>query len=185
MTIKPLTSGVVLGVLLLAGGAGALEHAVLETRILLFDETMQRTRPADERQTFYDGQRFRLNVRSAQDGYLYALCLTSQGTVKLLHPSDSSDNHLQSGRSATFPQTGWFRFDQEPGTEDLYLILSGRKIAELDQAAEDGTDLSRAVLHRYISSPPRQGGASASGIDVVAGPSRTVQHIGLRHEPRE
>jgi hypothetical protein len=157
----------------------------ITTRILLEDANRAAPRQVSDRSTFYDGQRFKLMVKSLRAGYLYVVCQTSQGEAKLLHPSSvSAGNSVAAGGSTTFPQRGWFRFDDEPGTEEVFVILSGSPIPELEQAAENGGDLTPATIRRY-SAFLAEDGSQARGIDTtVDSPVPAVKRILLRHDSR-
>src|SRR5271169_2866338 len=145
------------GCILLAAGFGYAAQAAgrdsgqIATRIMLLDENDPSQGPhevADTR-TFYDGQRFRVTVKPRTAGYLYVMCQASQGEAKLLFPNESSDNYVQAGQVSSLPGRGWFRFDQEPGVEHVFIVLSDHPISDLDKSANEGGDMPMATLQRY------------------------------------
>jgi hypothetical protein len=189
MSKSKLLHRAIAGLALFSAVGMALDRRVDSGRnpqIQLLDERSQRVQTVSSQRAFYDGQRFRLAVKPPRTGYLYLLCQTSQGEGRLLHPSArGGGNHIPAGRAVSFPQRGWFRFDQEPGTERLYLILSEQPIAELDDAAQNGGEIEPATLRRYAgpgASRPDEG-SGQRGVEVVED-ARIVERVFLRHDSR-
>jgi hypothetical protein len=164
----------------------ALELGV-RTRILLSDPyDADRFTPVSEQRTFYSGQRFRLELRPNQEGFLYVLCQTSQGPARVLYPHAATDEiRAVPGRSRTLPERGFYRFDQEPGTERIYVLLAPRPIDELDQMARESRDFAPELLRKYSHlSLPAGEGELARGIDLDDEQAAQVKLIELRHEVR-
>lgn len=153
-------------------------NAGIQTAILV--ETEDGYRRMSSNETFFDGQRFRLRVTAEAPGYLYTLCLNSQGSALVLFPNNQGDpsNHLSRRSSLTIPDSGWFQFDDEPGIEQVYLIISGRPIAELERASQRGGMIDRRMLDRYT-----RGGDSSKGIGFSR-EDMLVRRIDLQHESR-
>jgi hypothetical protein len=184
-------------IILAAGLAGGLLFSTIpgqclepqggiDTRILLQDNSQGTVRAVSDKSTFYDGQRFKLAVKSRRAGYLYVLCQTSRGETKVLHPSTGfAGNSIEPGEYTTFPQRGWFRFDEDPGREQVFVIVANDPIAELDQAGQDGGDISPSLLQHY-SEPLSRDNAEpeARGIETTGPPVSAVKRIVLRHDSR-
>jgi hypothetical protein len=142
-------------------------------------------RQANVEDTFFDGQRFRLRVNSNLDGYLYALCLNSQGSALVLFPNSQGEpaNHLYRNRRVTIPDNAWFQFDREPGTERVYLVMSERPIAELERASQRGGEIDRRLLDKYVRAGGGESGDKGIGLSGDDD-SYVVRRIDLLHEPR-
>jgi Domain of unknown function (DUF4384) len=156
--------------------------ALIQATIYL-QESPQTYREASFDDVFFNGQRFRLQVTPTQNGYLYMLCENSQGSAVVLYPNDSSasGNHVRAARPVTVPGRSWFQFDEDPGTERVYVILSRRPIPELERASQRGGDLNPQLLDRYAGTQS----SDAKGIVRTADPDDyLVREIDLRHEQR-
>jgi hypothetical protein len=90
----------------------------------------------DPNSAFQAGDLIRLQVEANADGYLYILTQGSSGTWKLLFPaaevSDGS-NLIKAGDSRVVPSSGSIMFDERPGIERLFLVLSRHPEPEIDQ----------------------------------------------------
>lgn len=159
-----------------------VRREAIRASILL--QSTGRTREADPRDTFFDGQRFRLRVSTDRDGYLYAFCLNSQGSAVMLYPNRYSDpeNRMDSA-PRLIPDSGWFQFDQETGTERVYLILAERPLPDLERAAQRGGEVSQRTLDRYMRSAT--GGDKGIGVARDDAAEYVVRKLNLRHEARE
>jgi hypothetical protein len=103
---------------------------------------------------FEKGYRVRLHFGSPQDGHLY---IFNEGPprngeappLNVLFPSPTANNGLSlvsSGQSIEIPKESWFRFDQEAGTEKLWLVWSAKSIAELEATKEFANDKDLGVI---------------------------------------
>jgi serine/threonine protein kinase len=90
---------------------------------------------------FEKDYRVRLNLRSREDGYLYIL--NERPAVKggagssfnVLFPSPTANDgasHVAPNQEVQIPGQSWFRFDEEEGTELVWLIWSAREQPELE-----------------------------------------------------
>jgi hypothetical protein len=156
----------------------------IQATILLREPGRQSSREAQLDDVFFDGQRFRLRVAAPQDGYLYVICENSQGTAVVLYPNDNGpngpSNRVRESRHLTIPSRNWFQFDNEPGTERLYLVLAEDPIAELDRVARRGGEIPLDLLGRYT----RLGDGQTKGIIRADDGDFLVRRIELRHESR-
>jgi hypothetical protein len=92
----------------------------------------------DQDSTFRSGDRIRLNVDTNTSGYLYVVMQGSSGNWRLLFPSadvEGGNNRIEKGASQQIPpgDKGQFVFDDQSGTEKLFLVLSRRPEADLDK----------------------------------------------------
>jgi hypothetical protein len=103
---------------------------------------------------FEKDDQVRLHFRSPQDGYLY---IFNEGPARdgeapplnVLFPSPTSNDGLSlvsSGQTVDIPKQSWFRFDQEEGTEKLWLVWSARSITELEATKQFANDKDRGVI---------------------------------------
>jgi len=109
-----------------------------------------------ERHTFRSGDRIRIHFQSNADGDIALFQIGSSGTGQLLFPDLSAgltDSRLSAGEDKVLPHdTAWFRFDEQPGTEQL-IVFFARSAAELQVPArptlnEEATkDLIRNARH--------------------------------------
>ncbi len=88
--------------------------------------------------TFRSGDRIRLHVDTNTTGYLYVVMQGSSGNWRLLFPSaevEGGSNRIEKGSSQQIPagDRGQFVFDQQSGTEKLFLVLSRRPEPDLDK----------------------------------------------------
>jgi hypothetical protein len=158
-------------------------------------------RETSGRGTFQDGQRFRLNVRSGVGGYLYILCRTSTDEARLLYPyanMEQDENILDPGQDRMVPSRDWYRFDNDPGLERMYVLVSSEPIAALDRiVAERGGQMSIRTLERYVAMAQVSQNARATQPCVAApldpddeddapeGPAVQFARLNLRHVSRQ
>jgi len=93
--------------------------------------------PGDVTMSFEKGYRIRLNFKSPQPGYLYIINEgpTHAAPLVILFPSRTA-NHgsafLSEGEPVQIPDKSWFQFDEEEGTERIWLVWSADSISELE-----------------------------------------------------
>ena len=103
---------------------------------------------------FEKGYRVRLHFGSQQNGHLY---IFNEGPprngeappLNVLFPSPTANNGLSlvsSGQTVDIPKQSWFRFDQDEGTEKLWLVWSAKSIAELEATKEFANDKDLGVI---------------------------------------
>jgi hypothetical protein len=84
---------------------------------------------------FRSGDRIRLRVEANADGYLYIVHRGSSGVWKPLFPSSEvagGSNRIERGKSYEIPSGYVFTFDEQPGEEKLFIVLSRRTESDLD-----------------------------------------------------
>jgi hypothetical protein len=98
--------------------------------------------------TFHNGDHLRLSIMANQPGYLYVIQQGSSGNWSSIFPgplkdlaSGESVNKIEQGRVYEIPNgRNSFRFDQNPGQEKLFLVLSRERISDLDGAIKSLKD---------------------------------------------
>jgi hypothetical protein len=112
-------------------------------------------REVAERFRFRDGDSFRLRVEANMDGYLYLFLRDSSGQMKLLFPEEAAKpgNRTVAYQARFVPgrRGAWFRFDNEPGIEQVFLFLASEPIAELEQLRKSNSAASLRQLERLIA----------------------------------
>jgi hypothetical protein len=88
--------------------------------------------------SFRSGDRIRLKVDANTSGYLYVVMRGSSGTWKLLFPSAEvagGSNHVIKGESRQIPsgERGQFVFDDQAGSEKLFIVLTRQPEPDLDK----------------------------------------------------
>ena len=88
--------------------------------------------------SFRSGDRIRLKVDANTSGYLYVVMRGSSGTWKLLFPSAEvagGSNHVSKGESRQIPsgERGQFVFDEQAGSEKLFIVLTRQPEPDLDK----------------------------------------------------
>jgi Domain of unknown function (DUF4384) len=88
--------------------------------------------------TFRSGDRIRIQVKANTTGYLYVVAQGSSGTWQVLFPSSEvagGSNRLEPGDTRQVPpgDRGQFVFDDQGGTEKLFLVLSRQAEPDLDK----------------------------------------------------
>jgi Domain of unknown function (DUF4384) len=92
----------------------------------------------DQDSTFRSGDRIRLSVDTNTSGYLYVVMQGSSGNWRLMFPSadvEGGNNRIEKGASQQIPagDKGVFVFDEQSGTEKLFLVLSRKPEPDLDK----------------------------------------------------
>jgi uncharacterized protein DUF4384 len=89
----------------------------------------------DPEVVFRSGDRIRLRVTANDDGYLYVILRGSSGVWKPLFPAkgvEGGSNRVIGGRSYEIPQGHVFTFDDQPGEEKLFVIVSRTPVDDLE-----------------------------------------------------
>ncbi len=84
---------------------------------------------------FHSGDRIRLRVDVNASGYLYIINRGSSGNWNPLFPSPkiaNGDNRVQRGTQYEIPPGYVFTFDDQPGTEKLFIVFSRRPVSDLE-----------------------------------------------------
>lgn len=131
---------------------------------------------------FQKGDRFRLLFEGNATGYLYIFHKGTSGQGFVLFPDrriNKGKNQIPAHVQAIVPATGWFEFDEKPGTEELYIFYTPKRIAELEVPAATGV-IQERVWRRVITTVVQRHRAS-----VKAGKTKDIVYVeeGLPVEP--
>lgn len=88
--------------------------------------------------TFHSGDRIRLEAQANSTGYLYVVAQGSSGNWQVLFPSreiSNGSNLVHRGETRLVPggNQGQFVFDEQAGTEKLFVVLSRQPEKSLDK----------------------------------------------------
>jgi hypothetical protein len=86
-------------------------------------------------EVFRSGDRIRLRVEVNGSGYLYIIHRGSSGVWKPLFPSAEvagGDNRVEKGKPYEIPPGYVFTFDEQPGEERLFIVLSRQPESDLE-----------------------------------------------------
>jgi serine/threonine protein kinase len=85
---------------------------------------------------FENGWKFQMNVSSPQTGYLYLLnegpSASGTTTFNVLFPAPSTNSGASYIQSNQEIKTGWMLFDENQGTEKLWVVWSANEVPELE-----------------------------------------------------
>ena len=121
---------------------------------------------------FESGWKFQFNIRSPQPGFFY---LINQGpgaegapTLSLLYPTPSH-REGSSVVGAEVVRTDWYVFDENPGTEQFWVVWSVRPVPELEAAKRwvNPTDRGRVNDAQQATSIARLLSGLASSVNVA------------------
>lgn len=99
--------------------------------------------------TFRGGERIKLYVQTNQDGYLYVYNIGTSGMTNVLFPTQNTQsNYVRAYQPVSIPESGFIRFDYNPGSEKVLVMLSPNPI-NIGGAPE-----SPPTSTAYAPSPP-------------------------------
>jgi len=84
---------------------------------------------------FHSGDHIRFNVETNSTGFLYIFTQGSSGTWQVLFPSaavEGGSNRVDGFHSYTMPPGHRFTFDEQAGTEKIFLVLSRTPVEDLE-----------------------------------------------------
>jgi hypothetical protein len=85
---------------------------------------------------FRSGDKIRVSVESNDHGYLYIIQQGSSKTWNLLFPNEETEhgsNQVQRNREYEIPSGGRFTFDEQPGEERMFIVLTRRPEPDLEK----------------------------------------------------
>jgi tRNA A-37 threonylcarbamoyl transferase component Bud32 len=119
--------------------------ATAPTRELSYSLTVQKMRDgkpyqdlfeSSGQEIFENGWKFRLNLSSRQNGYLYLLnegpSAGGATTFNVLFPTPSKNSGNAYVNATEAINTGWMLFDEHQGTEKFWIISSANPVPELE-----------------------------------------------------
>ena len=177
-------------------------------RSLAYSLTVQKMRDGktyqDEFQSsgqeiFENGWKFRMNLSSPQEGYLYLLnegpAAGDATTYNLLFPEAKTNNGSARVSADQKLQTAWMRFDEHQGAEKFWLVWSASPVKELDAVTDSVNEKDqgeikdsaqaravRTFLEKHSSPKPEVAKDSAKKQTTVKGRGDAlVSFIELEH----
>jgi hypothetical protein len=99
---------------------------------------------------FRSGDRIRFQVMANTQGYLYIVNRGSSGQEALLFPTTPyTSNWLEARKPYAVPQNSWILFDDQPGEENLLLVLSPKPLVESVSESAPSSTLPPATPVRF------------------------------------
>jgi hypothetical protein len=144
-----LLAAIVAGVFIWKRGAlsGAREQSLaysLTVQKMRDGKSFQGEFESSGQEIFENGWKFRMNLTSPQQGYLYLLnegpAAGDSVTYNLLFPEAKTNNgspHVTENQNL---QTAWMTFDDHQGTEKFWIVLSPTPVKELEAVTNTVTD---------------------------------------------
>jgi len=128
-----------------------------------------------------NGWKFRVNVTPEQTGSLYML---NEGPVNynVLFPTPANNNGGAQLDAHQKIQTGWYVFDENPGTEKLWIIWSAKPLSELDAIFKDAAQNKLAIRDSQQIKAIRDMIASYGPTEPEVDKSKKQSTIGGRKE---
>lgn len=124
------------------------ERPPLALRYSLLKSGEDGYREVDPESVFRSGDSIRVSVESNDDAYLYIVQQGSSKAWSVLFPNEDVDggsNHVERGRSYIIPGTDTrFTFDEQPGSERLFIVLSRKAEPDLEKLIYAVTDKTPA-----------------------------------------
>jgi serine/threonine-protein kinase len=148
---------------------------------------------------FENGWKFRMNISSAPEGYLYLLnegpVAGGLATYNMLFPEPKTNGGSSRVSADQKLQTAWMRFDEHQGTEKFWIVWAAAPVKELDDvtgvvnAQQKGeiSDASQAkavrdFLAKHSSPKPEVAKDSAAEKTTVKGRGDVlVSNVELKH----
>src|SRR5262249_11635319 len=127
------------------GNTPAQVDALAPERSLTYSLTVQKYRdgkPYQEpfqssgREIFEGGWKFKLDLMSPQEGFLYLLNQEPGDIYRLVFPSSSSKNGSAHIAANERHETDWYFFDDKTGTERFRLVWAAEPLPELEMLRE-------------------------------------------------
>jgi len=135
-----------------AGPALGLKYSVLK----LVDGKMVEV---DPNATFHAGDRIRLSIMSNTPGYLYIIHQASSGIWKPMFPSpevEDGNNFVEGRRNYDMPPKTRFFFDEQPGIEKLFVVLSRTPEPDLEKMIYNLRDGGKAPTQEPVKAKPER-----------------------------
>jgi serine/threonine protein kinase len=119
-------------------------------------QKMRSNRPYQEpfessgQEIFENGWKFRMNVTSPQEGYLYLLnegpAAGDEITYNMLFPEAKTNGGSARVAADQKLQTAWMRFDDHQGTEKFWIVWAAAPVKDLDAVTDAVNDQDRGEI---------------------------------------
>lgn len=108
---------------------------------------------------FNSGERFQLGLKVNSPAYVYVLNESPSGQVTQIYPQPGMDNFINAMGTVFLPGKGAFKFDNQPGTEQLLVYVSPTPMAQgvterVRQTRPDLITASAATVDPGVSCKP-------------------------------
>ncbi len=130
--------------------------------------------PADT--VFRAGDRIQVSVQTNLPGYLYIVSQGSSGTWKPMFPSpevDDGNNRVEAFRTYLLPPRSRMLFDEQTGTEKLFVVLSREPEASLEKMIYSLQEVAP------VKTPKKEEPAKAGTLLVIANPRIDDATVGI------
>jgi hypothetical protein len=158
-------------------GTAATPAANAGLRYRLIQQSSAGEADVDPSTTFRSGDRVRFSFESNIDGYLYVIQQGSSGRWSVLFPHpeiNGGRNAIRRFENYQVPSEGWFHFDSNPGTEQVFVLLSREQLTQLPGLDQPVTrmetvgasvveDLQRSIKSRDLVFEKERGDRAAPG----------------------
>jgi serine/threonine protein kinase len=101
------------------------------------------------REIFENGWKFRMNLATPHEGYLYLLNEGPAGTgvtYNLLFPETKTNNGSPKVSADQKLQTAWMRFDDHQGTEKFWIVYAAGPVKELEAVTDKVNDRDQGEI---------------------------------------
>lgn len=119
-------------------------------------QKMRSNRPYQEpfessgQEIFENGWKFRMNLTSPQEGYLYLLnegpAAGDETTYNMLFPEPKTNGGSPHVTAEQKLQTAWMRFDDHQGTEKFWIVWAAAPVKELDAVTDAVNDRDQGEI---------------------------------------
>jgi len=132
-------------------------------------------RPGD---TLVSGDYFSFSIRMSQPSHVYAVQFSPGGRGRVLYPSSQTRMHAQETRllhdvRIPWEEDLWFRLDDVPGEEHVYIVVSAKELSQADR------EVANALEEVHISTRASNGSPSLEGGPPSPAPPATTYAHGV------
>jgi hypothetical protein len=126
----------------------------LNSADIVFDAIFKPEQNITLNKTFQADDKIKIYFTSTQDAYFYWFMKGASGAHYLLFPNSGTgaNSLVRKNEQISIPPNGNFRFDNQPGIEEINIIFAVAKIQELDQAVEEALANNGRIKNSWISS---------------------------------
>lgn len=103
----------------------------------------------NNRFAFQSGDGIRLHLRTSKSAYAYIVLSGSSGRKAVIYPPEGStdDNRLEGGKEYIIPPHGLIRFDDNAGTEQLFVVLANQPLNVEEQLSSAAATIDENSLN--------------------------------------
>lgn len=125
----------------------------------------------DPEHTFHSGDKIRLRVQVNDAGYLYVVMQGTSGAWRVMFPApeiDSGSNRVVPNRQYDLPGRTRVFFDEQAGTEKLFIVLSRQPLKEMDQLIYELDNQKKETAAPASAAPKSMMASAAIGNSMVS-----------------